>query len=207
MGLAPAPLQVAPRSTTLERLPGLELAQAVLEPNGTCPPPSPGSRDHLAHLLRQPAPGRVRAGAIALADPTSSALLHQFNIQLRRRPGLDRSLGHRRVTQSTLLSMLRGMLPSAVCGPTSIDCPPGLRPERRGRSRGRPAHLSLRRKPSAPPDGFDAIEAAGVDGVEPGRVDDQVEFVLSRRGPDALGRDLLDLGVSTIETSSTLGWL
>ena len=87
------------------------------------------------------------------------------------------------VTQSTLYSMLRGMLPSAVCGPISMimlgkpstmHAEIGLRPAR---------PFVLQPQPADAAD-VDAVEAAG-DGIEAGGVDDDVELEFRIAGLDA----------------------
>ena len=75
--------------------------------------------------------------------------------------------------------MLRGMLPSAVCGPISIIMlgkPSTMTPRK---VRGPSAPFVLQPQPVEAAD-VDPVEAAG-DGVEAGGVDDHVELVVRRR--------------------------
>ena len=96
----------------------------------------------------------------------------------------------RSVSQSTISSMLRGMLPRAVCGPSTISMlgkPSAIMPRK---VRGMPCPVVLE-PPPARPDDVDAVVGAG-DAVEARGIDQDIEGEILGAGPQALRRDALD---------------
>jgi hypothetical protein len=85
--------------------------------------------------------------------------------------------------------MLRGMLPSAVCGPMTMKRLGTVHHDAREGFEAAPP--SLLEPLAAGAADVDAVEAAG-DGVEAGGEDDEVEGELALRRPEAGRRDALD---------------